>query len=132
MTKVPYAIHALARLRAPHLDAATVEQVLELAYWCQCTLALITVKTVGRLEASFDAKLERLRQPPPASQDRYVAAYQDPDGWHGVEFVKQPGLSGFPRDLPACLDARAWPDAETAVREFKQALRCPPADSEAP
>jgi hypothetical protein len=57
------------------------------------------------------------------TDQRCVSAAQREDGsWYGVEMVNHPAPSGFERWLPTYSDSRAWPDSETAIREFKAIL----------
>ena len=57
-----------------------------------------------------------------AEESHYVTAFEDDEGWHGIEFVNHPTPSGCRRDMPTYSDKRGWPDAETAIRKLKEAL----------
>ena len=68
--KLGDATHALADLDACDFDAASVQDLAQLAFWCHRSLGCITLKSLGRVAAAFEARPELLHQPPAAADGR--------------------------------------------------------------
>lgn len=52
--------------------------------------------------------------------DKDYEAFEDDDGWHGIEYVNHLTPSGCDRWLPTYSDKRGWPDIDTAIQKIKE------------